>query len=107
EKALSHCKDILSQQKGEVEGIRLGVKNAGCAGMEYVMEIVCEPSQLDELVEVNGVKMFIDSKSILFLLGTEIDFEESTLSHGFVFHNPNQTDACGCGASVMLHPAQK
>ena len=85
--------------------LRVGVKNGGCAGMEYVMDYAVEPSALDEIVEDHGVKIVVDSKAVLFLLGSTVDFETSALAAKFVFRNPNQTDACGCGESVTLTPA--
>jgi len=85
--------------------LRVGVKNGGCAGMEYVMDYAVEPSALDEIVEDHGVKIVVDSKAVLFLLGSIVDFETSALAAKFVFRNPNQTDACGCGESVTLTPA--
>jgi iron-sulfur cluster assembly protein len=85
--------------------LRVGVKNGGCAGMEYVMDYAVEPSPLDEIVEDHGVKIVVDSKAVLFLIGSVVDFETNALSAKFVFRNPNQTDACGCGESVTLTPA--
>jgi iron-sulfur cluster assembly protein len=86
--------------------LRVGVKNGGCAGMEYVMDYADAASPLDEVVEDQGVKVLIDAKAVLFLLGSEIDFETTVLSSKFVFRNPNQTDACGCGESVTIVAAQ-
>lgn len=86
--------------------LRVGVKNGGCAGMEYVMDYAVEPSALDEIVEDQGVKIVVDSKAVLFLIGSVVDFETNALSAKFVFRNPNQTDACGCGESVTIVPAQ-
>jgi iron-sulfur cluster assembly protein len=85
--------------------LRVGEKNGGCAGMEYVMDYAVEPSTLDEIVEDQGVKIVVDSKAVLFLIGSVVDFETNALSAKFVFRNPNQTDACGCGESVTLTPA--
>jgi iron-sulfur cluster assembly protein len=85
--------------------LRVGVTNGGCAGMEYVMDYAAAPQPLDEVVEDNGVTILIDAKAVLFLLGSEIDFEVSPLHEKFVFRNPNQTDACGCGESVTIVPA--
>ncbi|MEQ8559584.1 MAG: iron-sulfur cluster assembly accessory protein [Henriciella sp.] len=85
--------------------LRVGVKNGGCAGMEYVMDYVEKPEELDEIVEDNGVKIVVDAKAVLFLLGSIVDFETTTLHEKFVFRNPNQTDACGCGESVTIMPA--
>ena len=86
--------------------LRVGVKNGGCAGMEYVMDYVAEPDPLDERVEDQGVEIVIDSKSLLFLLGCQLDYEVTPLHAKFVFKNPNETDACGCGESVTLTPAR-
>lgn len=85
--------------------LRVGVTNGGCAGMEYVMDYVNAPEPLDELVEDKGVKIVVDSKAVLFLIGSQVDFESTLLHEKFVFRNPNQTDACGCGESVTIVPA--
>jgi iron-sulfur cluster assembly protein len=85
--------------------LRVGVKNGGCAGMEYVMDYAAGPEALDEVVEDNGVTILIDAKAVLFLLGSEVDYEITPLHEKFVFRNPNQTDACGCGESVTIVPA--
>jgi iron-sulfur cluster assembly protein len=85
--------------------LRVGVKNGGCAGMEYVMDYATAPEVLDEVVEENGVTILIDAKAVLFLLGSQIDYETTRLHEKFVFRNPNQTDACGCGESVTIVPA--
>ena len=86
-------------------GLRIGIKKGGCAGMEYTMEWAEHQRPHDEVVEDHGVRIFIDPKAILFLLGTEMDYKQSMLKSGFIFNNPNQTSACGCGESVMLKPA--
>src|SRR4026208_1765939 len=86
-------------------GVRVGGKNGGCAGMSYAMEYAAEAAKFDEVVEDKGVKLLIDPKAVLFLLGTEMDFKIDKLSSTFVFNNPNQTSACGCGESVQLTPA--
>ncbi len=104
--AAERVKAIMAKGKDSVMALRLGVKNGGCAGMEYTMEWAEHQRPLDEVTEDKGVKIFIDPKAILFLLGTEMDYKESTLKSGFVFNNPNQTSACGCGESVMLKPAE-
>lgn len=85
--------------------LRVGVKNGGCAGMEYVMDYAEAPDMLDEVVSDNGVQIVVDAKAVLFLLGAEVDYEISPLHEKFVFRNPNQTDACGCGESVTIIPA--
>jgi iron-sulfur cluster assembly protein len=94
------------QAAGEKPYLRVGVKNGGCAGMEYVLAYADAPEAMDEVVEDKGVKILIAADSILFLLGAEIDHETTRLSSRFVFRNPNQTDACGCGESVAITPAQ-
>jgi len=85
--------------------VRVGVKNGGCAGMSYTMEMAEAVNPAEEVVEEKGVTVLIDPKAILFLLGTEMDFQTTKLSSGFVFNNPNQTSACGCGESVAITPA--
>jgi iron-sulfur cluster assembly protein len=103
--AATRIKDILAKAEGPIAGVRVGVKNGGCAGMSYTMEYAERAAPLDEVVEDKGVKLLIDPKAVLFLLGTEMDFKVDKLSSGFVFNNPNQTSACGCGESVALTPA--
>jgi iron-sulfur cluster assembly protein len=103
--AATRIKDILAKAEKPAAGVRVGVKNGGCAGMSYIMEYADKAAPLDEVVEDKGVKLLIDPKAVLFLLGTEMDFKVDKLSSGFVFNNPNQTSACGCGESVALTPA--
>ncbi len=103
--AAARVADIMGKSTEPVVGLRIGVKNGGCAGMEYTMEWAKEAKPFDEVVEDKGVKVLIDPKAILFLLGTEMDFQSSALKSGFTFNNPNQTSACGCGESVQLTPA--
>lgn len=101
--AASRVREIM-ESKGH-GFLRVGVKNGGCAGMEYVMDYADEPAQFDEIVEDNGVKIVVDAKAVLFLLGSVVDYEVTPLHAKFVFKNPNQTDACGCGESVTILPA--
>ena len=103
--AAERVRQIIAKSEKPVLGLRVGVKNGGCAGMEYTMEWADELKPFDEVVEDKGVKVLIDPKAVLFLLGTEMDFQTSTLKSGFTFNNPNQTSACGCGESVQLKPA--
>jgi iron-sulfur cluster assembly protein len=103
--AVARVQAIIAKSETPVMGLRVGVKNGGCAGMEYTMEWATEAKPYDEVVDEKGVKVLIDPKAILFLLGTEMDFQSSQLKSGFVFNNPNQTSACGCGESVQLTPA--
>ncbi len=102
--AAARMDEIMSAADEDFIGVRIGVKNGGCAGMEYTMDYATEVGPLDEVAEENGIKVIIDPKAILFLLGTEIDFVTEKLSQRFVFNNPNQTDACGCGESVTIVP---
>jgi iron-sulfur cluster assembly protein len=104
--AADRVRQIVAKSDKPVLGLRVGVKNGGCAGMEYTMDWATELKQFDEVVEDKGVKVFIDPKAILFLLGTEMDYQTSALKSGFTFNNPNQTSACGCGESVQLKQAE-
>ena len=106
DRAAERVKAIMSKSDTPKIGIRVGVKNGGCAGMEYTMDYAEEKQALDEVVEDKGVTILIEAKAVLFLLGTEMDWEEDRLSAGFRFNNPNQTDACGCGESVTIVPAE-
>jgi len=105
EAAAERIRSVMAQADKPVAGLRVGVKNGGCAGMEYTMEYAETVNPTDEVVEDKGVKLLIDPKAVLFLLGTEMDFKTEKLSAQFVFNNPNQTSACGCGESVQLTPA--
>ncbi|WP_339928730.1 iron-sulfur cluster assembly accessory protein [uncultured Brevundimonas sp.] len=103
--AAARVREIMERAETPRVGLRVGVKNGGCAGQEYTFAYADTIEPLDEVVEDKGVTILIDPKAILFLIGSEIDFETSTLSSKFVFRNPNQTDACGCGESVTIIPA--
>jgi len=103
--AAARIKDVMARATEPVEGVRVGVKNGGCAGMEYTMEYADAVKPSDGVVEDKGVKLLIDPTAVLFLLGTEMDFKTEKLSAQFVFNNPNQTSACGCGESVQITPA--
>ncbi|MDB5544628.1 MAG: Fe-S cluster assembly scaffold SufA [Hyphomicrobiales bacterium] len=102
--AAERVREIMSGSDKPIAGVRVGVKNGGCAGMSYTMEMAEEVAPHDEVVEDKGVRVLIDPKAILFLLGTQMDFQTTKLSSGFVFNNPNQTSACGCGESVAIEP---
>lgn len=104
--AAERVRAIMADSEENYVGVRLGLKNAGCAGMEYTMEYATEILPQDEVVEDKGVTVLVDLKAVLFLIGTEMDYKTEKLTSGFVFTNPNQTDACGCGESVTLTPAQ-
>ena len=103
--AAARVKEIMDRADKPYAGLRVGVKNGGCAGSEYIFEYAAEQGPIDEVVEDQGVTILIDPKAVLFLIGTEIDYETTKLSSKFVFNNPNETDACGCGESVTIQPA--
>ncbi len=105
--AAERVKAIMARSQAPVAGLRVGVKKGGCAGMEYTMEYAAEAGPHDEVIDENGVRLLIDPSAILFLLGTEMDYKTDKLTSGFVFNNPNQTSACGCGESVEISPAQE
>ncbi|GJD53547.1 Iron-binding protein IscA [Methylobacterium crusticola] len=104
EAAAERLKGIMADAERPIAGLRVGVKNGGCAGMSYTMEYAEERRAGEDVVEDRGVRVFIDPKALLFLLGTEMDFQSTKLSSQFVFNNPNQTSACGCGESVAITP---
>ncbi|HUZ11959.1 MAG TPA: iron-sulfur cluster assembly accessory protein [Caulobacteraceae bacterium] len=106
ERAAERVKEIMERAEKPYAGLRVGVRNGGCAGQEYVMEYAEAAAPLDEIVEDKGVTILVDPKAVLFLIGAEIDYESTRLASRFVFHNPNETDACGCGESVTIEPAK-
>jgi iron-sulfur cluster assembly protein len=105
ERAAEHIRKVMARADRALAGVRIGVANGGCAGMSYTMEYAEARDPLDEVVEDRGVTVFVDARAVLFLLGTEMDFEVGKLRSGFVFNNPNETSACGCGESVAITPA--
>src|SRR5579863_416221 len=105
DRAAERVKEIMARAEQPYVGLRVGVKNGGCAGQEYLMEYAEAAAPLDETVEDKGVTILVDPKAVLFLIGTEIDYEVTKLASKFVFRNPNETDACGCGESVTIVPA--
>ncbi len=106
DRAADRVREIMDRAPGQYVGLRVGVKNGGCAGQEYLLEYAENAEPLDEVVEDKGVTILIDPKAVLFLIGTEVDFETTRLAAKFVFRNPNETDACGCGESVTIEPAK-
>ncbi|MBB3440611.1 Fe-S cluster assembly scaffold SufA [Sinorhizobium sp. B11] len=103
--AADRVKAIVENGGPDAKGIRVGIKKGGCAGMEYTIDMVTEPNAKDDLIERDGARVWIEPSAVLYLLGTELGFETTTLRSGFIFTNPNQTSACGCGESVELKPA--
>jgi iron-sulfur cluster assembly protein len=105
--AASRIREIVANTPRPIVGVRVGVKNGGCAGMSYTMDYAERVEPHDEVIEDKGVRLLIDPKAVLFLLGTEMDYRVDKLSAQFVFNNPNQTSACGCGESVAITPAKQ
>jgi iron-sulfur cluster assembly protein len=97
--------EIVENSSDDALGIRIGIKKGGCAGMEYTIGLVSQANAKDDLIEHKGAKVWVEPAAVLYLLGTQMDFEVTTLRTGFTFNNPNQTSACGCGESVELKPA--
>ena len=106
EAAAERVREIMANAEKPYVGLRVGVKNGGCAGQEYTFAYAEEIGPLDEVVEDKGVTILVEPKAVLFLIGTEIDYEVTRLASKFVFRNPNETDACGCGESVTIEPAK-
>ena len=104
--AAERVREIMAKAEKPYAGLRVGVKNGGCAGQEYVLEYAEAANPLDEVVEDKGVTILVEPKAVLFLIGTVIDYETTRLSAKFVFRNPNETDACGCGESVTIEPGR-
>ncbi|MFV0297503.1 MAG: Fe-S cluster assembly scaffold SufA [Hyphomicrobiaceae bacterium] len=105
--AAERVRGLMASKGDGVLGLKIGVKKGGCAGMEYTMDWVAEAGRFDEVVEQDGARVIIEPDAVLFLLGTEMDWKVDQLSAQFVFNNPNQTNACGCGESVTLVPVSK
>ncbi|MBB4347680.1 MULTISPECIES: Fe-S cluster assembly scaffold SufA [Rhizobiaceae] len=103
--AADRVKQIVSNSGPDAKGIRVGIKKGGCAGMEYTIDLVTEANAKDDVIEHDGAKVWIEPSAVLYLLGTQMDFEITKMRSGFTFVNPNQTSACGCGESVELKPA--
>ena len=102
DKAAQRIKEIMSKAEDKAIGVRIGVKSGGCAGMSYVMEYSKKTNPNDEVIEEKGVKVFIDSAAVMYLLGTEMDYKKEDFSSTFVFNNPNETERCGCGESFKI-----
>ena len=102
DRAANRVKEIMAKAKESIIGVRIGVSSGGCAGMSYVMEYAKKANPNDEIIEDKGVKVLIDPKAIMYLLGTEMDYKKEELSSSFVFNNPNETERCGCGESFKI-----
>ena len=102
DRAAERVKEIIATAKEPIVGVRVGVASGGCAGMSYVMEYAKKTNPKDEVIEDKGVKVFVDSAAIMYLLGTEMDYKKEELSSTFVFKNPNETERCGCGESFKI-----
>ena len=102
DQAATRIKEIMSSASNDSIGVRVGVKSGGCAGMSYIMEYAKEAKKNEEVIEDKGVKVFIDSNAIMYLLGTEMDYKTDKFSSQFVFKNPNETERCGCGESFKV-----
>lgn len=105
EAAANRVKAIVANSGPDALGVRVGIKKGGCAGMEYTIDLVKEPDAKDDLIEAGDAKVWIQPSAVLYLLGTQMDFEVTKMRSGFIFSNPNQTSACGCGESVELQAA--
>ena len=106
-RAAERVRAIMASKGPDVVGLKIGVKKGGCAGMEYTMTWADSIGKFDDVVEQDGARVIVDPQAVLYLLGTEMDYKTDKLSASFVFNNPNQTGACGCGESVNLVPASK
>ena len=105
ERAAERVRELIANAAKPLAGVRVGVAKGGCAGMEYTLEGVETPNAVDDLIDEHGVKVWVDAKAVLYLLGSVMDYETTRLRSGFVFQNPNEVSSCGCGESVELRPA--
>ena len=100
--AISHVKSLMTKADSEAEGLRVGIKTAGCSGLQYVVEFATEKKPFEDVIEQDGIKIFIDPSAVMFLVGSEMDYVTEKFSSTFVFHNPNETARCGCGESFSI-----
>jgi iron-sulfur cluster assembly protein len=107
ERAAERVRELVDGNEKALVGVRVGVRNGGCAGMAYTLDPVETPNPRDDVVSEHGVSVYVDPKAVLFLLGSTMDFEATKLRTGFTFKNPNEVSSCGCGESVMLKPASE
>lgn len=106
DRAATRIRQIIERSETPIAGLRVGVKKGGCAGMEYTMDYAAEPQKGDEIIQDKGVTVMVEPQALLFLLGTEMDYVTEKMSSRFVFNNPNQVSACGCGESIEIVPAK-
>ena len=104
--AVKRLEHLINESEKDIKAIKIGVENGGCAGMAYTMDYIEDLNVCGEIVKLNNINVIVDNSALLFLLGTELDYEETKLNSGFIFNNPNQTDECGCGESVTLEQAE-
>lgn len=102
EAAAERVRDLIAKRGKPTLGVRIGVRTKGCSGLSYTLEYADEKAPADEVVEAHGVKLLVDPKASLFLIGTEMDYEIEKLKSGFVFRNPNEKGRCGCGESFHV-----
>ena len=102
--AVARAAHLIGRSDHPVAGIRVGIDTKGCSGFSYKVEYADEPGKFEDVVEQNGVKFFIDPMAVMYLLGSELDYQESKMESGFVFTNPNETGRCGCGESFSAAP---
>ena len=100
--AAERVKELMAMRDEPANGLRIGIRTGGCSGMAYQMDFASAKEPLDEVVEQKGVRLFVDSKALIYLLGTEMDFVRDKLQSGFVFNNPNEKGRCGCGESFHI-----
>jgi iron-sulfur cluster assembly protein len=106
ERAAGRIRELIDGNEKKLVGVRVGVKNAGCAGMAYTLDPVETPGAADDKISAHGVDVYVDPKAVLFLLGSTMDYEQTKLRSGFIFSNPNEVSSCGCGESVLLKPSE-
>ncbi|MGC6516769.1 MAG: HesB/IscA family protein [Candidatus Puniceispirillaceae bacterium] len=102
DKAIAHVKKLMAKADGDAMGLRVGIKTAGCSGLQYVVEFATEKKPFEDVIEQDGVSIFIDPSAVMFLVGSEMDFVEDKFASQFVFHNPNESARCGCGESFSV-----
>lgn len=102
DRAVARVKELIGKSEEPVMGLRIGVSARGCSGLSYSVEYAAEQKRFEEVIEQDGVKVLIDPAAVMFLIGSQVDYEESRFSSGFTFTNPNAVGACGCGESFFV-----